>query len=415
MKTASVALQNFLNGIVAAGQGEFLFADLYTFTLNDGSVWRYNTFDRDLVVGANTYKHFDGMNGAPGIKRSKIKESIGLEVTEVTIDIVAPPTAQVSNATQILAALSAGMFDGAMVSIDRLYMPVFHPPAAPDTSMGTVNRFIGTIADVKGAGRSQAHITVRGLTEKLNVQFPIRVYSPGCQHTLFDAGCGILATSFDATSTVASGSDRQTIKSGLTQAGPPIPPAVPVLSYTTPSSGVNLIAYTYYVVITYVTANGESTYSPEASIDVPANSILHVASPSSSSGVIGWNVYVGLSPGGEWRQNASTISIATAYVEPVTGIHSGAAPPPLPTGGYFTKGVVTFTSGPNNGASRYVDQYFGGGSFIVVPMWDFAPVIGDHFSIVAGCDKTKATCKGKFNNLIHFAGQPFIPDPIETI
>ena len=34
---------------------------------------------------------------------------------------------------------------------------------------------------------------------------------------------------------------------------------------------------------------------------------------------------------------------------------------------------------------------------------------GDQFEIIAGCDKTKTSCKNKFNNLINFRGFPDIP------
>lgn len=35
--------------------------------------------------------------------------------------------------------------------------------------------------------------------------------------------------------------------------------------------------------------------------------------------------------------------------------------------------------------------------------------IGDEFTVTFGCDKTKETCKNRFNNLVNFRGEPFLP------
>jgi uncharacterized phage protein (TIGR02218 family) len=34
---------------------------------------------------------------------------------------------------------------------------------------------------------------------------------------------------------------------------------------------------------------------------------------------------------------------------------------------------------------------------------------GDTFNAIAGCDKTKQTCIGKFSNIINFRGEPDVP------
>jgi|SRR5579872_3671538 len=81
--------------------------------------------------------------------------------------------------------------------------------------------------------------------------------------------------------------------------------------------------------------------------------------------------------------------------------------------GYYSQGQMTFTSGANNGLSRAVKSYVhaSGAVMLVLPL-PAAPAAGDTFSIAAGCDLTMATCLNRFNNLIHFRGQPFTPPPI---
>jgi len=80
--------------------------------------------------------------------------------------------------------------------------------------------------------------------------------------------------------------------------------------------------------------------------------------------------------------------------------------------GYFDLGVVRFTSGPNTGVSRTVKRQTGqgnAGELVVLQPFPFAITAGDAFVIYPGCNKTQATCEGKFKNLIRFRGKPYVP------
>lgn len=85
--------------------------------------------------------------------------------------------------------------------------------------------------------------------------------------------------------------------------------------------------------------------------------------------------------------------------------------------GYFDLGLITFTSGILNGVSRSVRAYIQGSpsTFSLIPPFPIAPATGDTFTIYPGCDRTRPTCQGKFNNLTNFRGFPFIPDPSTAI
>ena len=86
--------------------------------------------------------------------------------------------------------------------------------------------------------------------------------------------------------------------------------------------------------------------------------------------------------------------------------------------GYFTQGVVTFTSGALSGISYMVKNYTqaGGTLYPAYPLLT-APAAGDTFQVSPGCDKTLATCQAKWNYdgesgaAPYFGGFPFIPDP----
>jgi uncharacterized phage protein (TIGR02218 family) len=76
--------------------------------------------------------------------------------------------------------------------------------------------------------------------------------------------------------------------------------------------------------------------------------------------------------------------------------------------GYYNGGIITWTSGLNNTYKMEVKSNIG--SSVVLQLGMPNPIqIGDSFTIVAGCDKTLATCKAKFNNVINFRGFPHIP------
>lgn len=76
--------------------------------------------------------------------------------------------------------------------------------------------------------------------------------------------------------------------------------------------------------------------------------------------------------------------------------------------GWFSQGVLTWTSGENTGRSVRVLSHGGASLNLTEP-----PVLpvesGNTFRIVAGCDKSFATCKAKFANSTNFRGFPHLP------
>ena len=83
--------------------------------------------------------------------------------------------------------------------------------------------------------------------------------------------------------------------------------------------------------------------------------------------------------------------------------------------GYYSQGVIQFTSGANAGVKRAIRSYVNasGAMTMSFPL-PAAPSAGDAFTVWPGCDRTLATCKsGKFgvDNSLHFRGTPYIPVP----
>lgn len=103
---------------------------------------------------------------------------------------------------------------------------------------------------------------------------------------------------------------------------------VPAGGVLTQTAGGSLSPTTYYVNLTYVTANGETTIGAQTSLAVLVNNLLNVASPAANgAGVTGYNVYVGTTNSNGTKQNASPIAIGTPWVEPTSGLISGASEP----------------------------------------------------------------------------------------
>jgi len=81
---------------------------------------------------------------------------------------------------------------------------------------------------------------------------------------------------------------------------------------------------------------------------------------------------------------------------------------------YVAFGEITFTSGLNNGLVYEVSKHdVGAFSEIELMTQTIRDVVmGDTFTITAGCDKAFATCKNKFSNSVNFGGMPHIQSEI---
>jgi uncharacterized phage protein (TIGR02218 family) len=268
---------------------EIRMADLYTFTLKSGTVFRFTSWDTNLVVLGNTF-----LTGPPHIARTAIEEKLGMDAATLELTIEAGPTDMVTG-IPIMQGILGGSVDGAGLRIDRLFMD------SSGNQIGTVVRFSGFIGQLEEMTRSAAKITVNAATAYLNMQIPSIILQPGCTNTLFDPRCGLAKAAFANNLTVQSGS---TVNKIITTSGQPA--------------------------------------------------------------------------------------------------------------GYFDNGQLVFTSGTNNGLTKAIRQYTGGVIYFNSPL-PFLPNAGDTFTAYPGCDKTQATCSGKFNNLANFEGFPYVPAPETAI
>lgn len=80
--------------------------------------------------------------------------------------------------------------------------------------------------------------------------------------------------------------------------------------------------------------------------------------------------------------------------------------------GVFTRGLLTWSSGQNAGASLEIVRHaLSGGAAIleVLELNAHAVSVGDAFTVKAGCDKSFETCRAHFFNQSNFRGFPHMP------
>jgi uncharacterized phage protein (TIGR02218 family) len=283
MKPASTALQAILAG------SQFYMADCYTFILANGVTIRCTNAEAPITDQAtgNVFAAF-----GPFFERSKVKFRTGVQVDELQIGIKPRSTdIMYLGGPAWLSGLRAGVLDGAEVQLDRAFMANFG-----DTSAGLLTMFYGRVVEVD-VGRTLATVKANTHLELLNLQWPWRLFQPGCARTLFDAGCTLTKASFGISCSVVAGSSLQVLKT----------------NYGQPNNWASL-------------------------------------------------------------------------------------------------GTLTFTSGALNGQSYAIKTQGGATLALLVPLPSL-PAVGDTLTVYPGCDKTRNMCSGKFNNLQHFQGEPYVPVP----
>ena len=100
----------------------------------------------------------------------------------------------------------------------------------------------------------------------------------------------------------------------------------------------------------------------------------------------------------------------TGTITSVTNNQEFAASALGQSNSYFNYGMLTWTSGNNNGIEMEVKGYTAtGGQITLFSPMPFTVATGDTFSVYKGCDKRKSTCINDFDNVINFRGFAEIP------
>lgn len=192
-------------GILGGGQSSYV-AELITITLADGTILRYTTGEKDITLSSNTFS-----SRGPLPILGQISWKLGVESDVLKLQLWALLTDMVESQV-VLAAVVQGLFDNALVLVQRVFMPTYG-----DVSNGAITLFQGNVSDISTADAAHAEMDVKSRKELLNIPMPYRTYQPSCDWQLYGPGCGLSASSFVVAGTLSAGSGQLLLNTNLTK------------------------------------------------------------------------------------------------------------------------------------------------------------------------------------------------------
>lgn len=367
MLPVSPALAAFLDAQQQALESRMAIAELFTFTLANGTVLRYTGADVNIVSGGHVY----AANG-PLIEGLKYNASVGLDIDQQEITLAVDYSASVQPTVDnvpFMTAVQLGLFEGCEIMRE---WAIFSDQIG-GTLVGVVTRYKGLFVDIK-AGRLEAKVTVANSLIVLTQNMPRRTFAPTCQHVFGDQFCGVaLAGETTWTGATVAGSTTTRIRT-------PLASAAQIGGQITFTSGALAgLSRTITAAAEGVSVSVAAVPSaPAAGVDI---SIVRPNSVATNAGA---------------GSTQALLKTPAALF-----LHIG--------------GLVTFTSGANAGLSATVKNAAAGEAvWLAFPMPN--PVgEGDAFTLALGCDHTEATCVRMFNNVLNFFGFPQVPPPQTAI
>lgn len=339
-------------------------ATCWRITRQDAQVFTFTDHDADIVYGGLTYA------AATGYAHSDVSDTDGLAVDNLEVSgVLTSPSITEDD-------LGAGLWDYAEVEIFEVNYS--------DLTQGALILRTGTLGEVT-TERGQFRAEIRGLTQALQKTVG-QVDSAGCRARFGDTRCGVSLGGYTVTGTIDSVHDDGVTlyDSARTEAGPEAGIAITNIQSLGNDGEVYVSAATAdylthgeFVAITGVVGIEEVNRAHVVRYpDTAGFTIEHHRDPWYGTGDVG-------------------------YV-------SGGTVTRFRNSGYFDGGLITFTSGACVGLSMEVKAYVPGQITLHLPL-PYAVAAGDGYSLIAGCDKSLATCRDRFANVVNFRGEPYLP------
>ena len=102
---------------------------------------------------------------------------------------------------------------------------------------------------------------------------------------------------------------------------------------------------------------------------------------------------------------ALTVASAVTTVSDRYGFSDSAR---IEADGYWSGGLLTWTSGANFGRKMEIRSFATGVFELFLPMpSDIA--VDDGYAVLPGCDKSFSACRARYNNAVNFRGEPNVP------
>lgn len=355
--SCSVAMKAHLAGATTT------LATCWRVTLEAGSpdvTIGFTDHDRDIVFNGVTYQARTGFSASNVASGS----DMSVDNLEATGMLISPAITE--------ADLIAGLWDHALV---EMFMVNFS-----DLTMGKIILRSGRLGEVDLDQRGGFKAELRGLLQAYTRVIG-ELTSPGCRAELYDARCKVDPAPFTVISAIegVNGDGVTLYDSARTEAGPS--GGLAITNVTTANPGVVSVAATtglfngLAIEISGLVAPQEiNTTTFVRNLDTAH---AHFDLPLDTSGLTSYG-------GG-------------GTVTPLGG-----------DSGFFDFGVITFLDGENAGRSMEIRQYTPGQMTLHLPM-PYPVQIGDAYMMRAGCDKSLSTCKNKFDNVVNFRGEPYLP------
>jgi hypothetical protein len=373
MKTISAALQAFL---VAPPQSGMQRADLVTITLPNSQVLNIVAgYGGDIVYGGTRYycSKYGAYERGPFTNKASFTPSAdSMELTALIKETFLFP----GTTTPLMQVVNSGVLSGSTVFIQTLFWPAgikydqtftlaanlnvgWAGGSTSGVAMGSMVLTLGQLGAVKPAGRSKVVCEIFDLTYILNRRVPPLAIQSACNHTVFDAGCGLNVSNFQSTNVVLD----------VTSTNLNLNLDIPARANGTPYVFGNLIVVggVIYMCTTAGTSAGSAPTFNSPRFATTADGSTLVWTSQNEAYPLGYILYTGGQNAGlKWSIKAQAISSGSLQQLQLLK--------PLP----------------------------------------FPVAAGDTIQLIPGCLKTIANCIG-FNNLIHIMAAPFVPNPETSI
>lgn len=353
----------------------------------DDAVFAFTSHDRDLVFDLEAFVVAQGYAAPPGIVATGVQTYLAATSfvpsnvsTQAALNIDNLEIKTILDSSSILEDdLRAGIWDTARFCVFIVNWA--------DLTMGAIIERVGQLGDVN-TGRATAVVEMSGLMRAFQNTIG-RMTSPLCDADVFDARCkvdaggsggGSAAIPFTVTGALTGvSSDGMTMfDTTRTEPGP-----------TTPAANIVSITNANPAVVTIDADLGITNYQAITLYDIVGPSVLNGVTVARNVADDGLSFELGI--------DTSDTAIYLPYVG------SGKVST-TETSGWFDGGLITMSSGPNNGRKMEVRTYVPGQWVLWLPFPELCEV-GDTYTMTAGCNKELlGDCKNKYANGINHRG-----------
>ena len=373
---------------------------LWTVIRPDGLIFGFTDLSQDVKYNSLVY------SASSGHIPSNIKTSGALNVDnlEVTANLggIATAFTDVLNSSALTDVdVQAGLWDYSTVQICMVnYM---------DLSMGDLKLRKGKLGQIK-TGRLQFIAELRGLNQNLQQNIG-RIFGPACSTNLGTTKCGINLALYTFNGSVTQKIDQHSwVDSSLNQTQAVIQKPIQNIAAANPTiiqCNAHGLSTGVQISFSGITGNmngingftGVIGYIDANTFSVSLDSTVFLDIQSGTNPIVYHNT--------SYSNGFNTTFIGSWNTGGGTYIGNGLVTVAVQSE-YFQGGLVTWLTGLNRGLKMEVKSYRPNYVYLAQQM-GYQIMLGDTYTISAGCDLLASTCNTRFNNIVNFRGFNLVP------